>query len=112
MTKYVVIYGVIKEKDDNLTIDGPFYHNCRLDKAIAESDAREVANTKASDLIIIPWVLETENSIPNIMLTARDTWFSRFRRRTIGNAETLNRCYNNNSCPFSDVPLQDILEYA
>lgn len=103
---YMVIYGVISDKH-RLKIDGPYFHCSSDDKESAENDARELANSKTKD-VIIPWVIEFDGNIPNAMEKAANTWFSRFRNRTLENAKMLNRYQEKALCPFRDVDITDL----
>lgn len=108
---YVIIYGVLKEADGELSIDGPIYHGYNENLDDAEIQARELANTKTKNQII-PWTFELQDNetIPELMMRVQSGWFQRFRSRTMETYETIQRDQEKSTCPFVDVSIEKFVK--
>lgn len=104
---FAIIYGIIKE-DEELTIDGPFYHKCDPDFDRSEILAKELAKSKTKHQII-PWVIELNEgeTIPEAMIRVEDGWYKKFKKRTLQTYSTIQKDQFNSSCPFCDVDVDD-----
>ena len=106
---YHVIYGVVREVEDDITVLGPFYGGTFQTEKEGEDRARELANQKTAD-IVIPWVQPSELSVPATLIRARDNWFKKFRTRIRETTQIMKRDSNVNSCPFTIINIDQLID--
>jgi len=110
---YIIIYGILGDDDDNnLSIEGPFFHASSNDFTNSEILARELASTKTKNQII-PWVFELRDkeTISQAMERVDNSWFQKFKNRTLETYKTIQKDQMNSTCPFSEVTLNKFLTH-
>lgn len=107
---HVILYGVIEETDDVLSIEGPFFHLCESNLKEAEKSARKLSSESKSKQYI-PWIfkLEENERIPELIIRIRDGWFNRFKNETSRTHEIITKDLISSTCPFIDVDLNELL---
>lgn len=107
---YIIVYGVLDDDDNDLSIDGPFFYMSEQNFERAEILAKELANTKSKNQCI-PWVfkLKENETIMDAMIRFRDGWFRKFKTRTKETHNTIQKDQNNFTCPFNDVNTDKLL---
>jgi len=108
---FLVCYSVISELQEELSIDGPFFHCVAESESDSEIHAKNLTNTKTKDAII-PRVFRMEDGelIGSIMRKARDHWFKKWKDRTLDTSKTMKRDFDNALCPFDEVNLDKIVK--
>ncbi|MBD3407290.1 MAG: hypothetical protein GF411_14325 [Candidatus Lokiarchaeota archaeon] len=104
---HIVLYTSISEKNNQLEIKGPYFYGCHEDKRHAEKLAREITNNKTKDVIMTR--IFQDHTVPNVMFRAKDTWFPKFKERTIETSKIINRDQNLSLCPFKDINLDKLV---
>ena len=107
---YAIVYGVIGDNDNGEPfVDGPFFHMCCADFDEAENHAKELGSSKTKNQAI-PWIIETQkDEVMGItMARARDSWFKRFRLKTLETAQTIQRDQDTSTCPFADANFESL----
>lgn len=108
---FIIVYGILGEDDnDELFIDGPYFHQSEQNFDKAEILARELASSKTKNQIM-PWVFElNENeTIPSAMIRIEDGWFKKFKNRTMETYQTIQKDQINATCPFNDINFQKFI---
>lgn len=108
---YVICYGIISGlDDDDLDINGPYYYCIANNEPEAEIQAMDLSDTKTKDAII-PRIFKIEDGefLSNVMIKARDSWFVRWKKRTLDTSHIMKRDLDNNLCPFEDIEIKGII---
>jgi hypothetical protein len=108
---FVVIYGVITEKDDAIAVNGPFYYNTSPSFDAAENLAREVANMPTKDVIIVKvFKMEEGENLSTVMVRARDKWLNKFQIQIKKSEHIMKRDHDKALCPFQEVDFDKVLK--
>ena len=107
---HIVIYSIIVEDGNNIDITGPYFYGAHHNQQHAEALAKEVTNSRSKD-VIISRIMARQGSetVPDIMMRARDTWFPKFRERTMNTVHVINRDVDAALCPFQEIKLREVV---
>jgi hypothetical protein len=108
---HIVVYATIAEKNDTLSINGPFYYNMHEDLNQAEVLAKEIANIPTKDIVIVKvFEMSHNETLADIMTRARDRWLHKFQIQIKKSEQIFKRDHDKALCPFQDVDFDRLLK--